>query len=424
MGHVGIDPAERALTDVPPVAAAVHTAHGDGASTPATSTAGVLASVTVKRRRLAPDASTKARVAMARRSMHGLKAAGGLRRHLRAIRTLLNTVLVLALLYTVVIVKALLIPLLLAAFLGLALNPIVAAGARRRIPRWLTAGALMFFLISGIGMSITLLAQPALGWFHDAPGVMRTFVPKLENLTKPLEAATRATQTLVNNGKAVRVQPPRQAVAAVSMWDILSNAPKVLAAVLTVVLLVVFFLIYGDRLLRKLVEIAPSFRLQRHAVVVVRSIQTEVSRYILTTTVINMTLGATTATMLWALHVPDPMLWGAVAMLANFIPYVGAISTTVLLLLVGLINFNTVSHAVLPAVLFSFLTLVEGNMITPLILGRRMRLSPVAILIWLLIWGFLWGIPGALLAVPMLTSLKLVSERVRGWEWFSLMVQR
>jgi predicted PurR-regulated permease PerM len=205
---------------------------------------------------------------------------------------------------------------------------------------------------------------------------------------------------------------------------VVSNTPKVLAAVLTVVLLVFFFLIYGDSLLRRLVEIAPDFRYKRHAVSIVRSIQAEVSRYILTTLLINFSLGWLTAGVLWLLHVPDPLLWGAVAMFANFIPYVGAIATTTMLLLVGLIHFDELARALLPALCFACLTAVEGNLVTPMILGRRMRLSPIAILIWLLVWGWLWGVPGALLAVPMLTSAKLVAEHMRGWEWFAHMVQR
>ncbi|MDO1529670.1 AI-2E family transporter [Fulvimonas sp. R45] len=354
--------------------------------------------------------------------VHRLRHARGTRRHLRAIRVVLNAMLLLALLYTATIIRTLLIPLVLAAFIGLALNPIVAFAARHRIPRALGASVLMLALIGAIGTGIGLLAQPALGWFHDAPRAIRSFVPKLEHLTRPLEAANRATQTLVN-GHPTRVVP-HPADVAISAWDVVSNTPKVLAAVLTVVLLVFFFLIYGDSLLRRLVEIAPDFRYKRHAVSIVRSIQAEVSRYILTTLLINFSLGWLTAGILWLLHVPDPLLWGAVAMFANFIPYVGAIATTTMLLLVGLIHFDQLARALLPALCFACLTAVEGNLVTPMILGRRMRLSPIAILIWLLVWGWLWGVPGALLAVPMLTSVKLVAEHMRGWEWFSHMVQR
>jgi predicted PurR-regulated permease PerM len=357
-----------------------------------------------------------------RRPVARLLAAQSRQHHLRGIHQLLNVLLILALLYTVTLTKALLIPLVLAAFIGLALNPVVAAGARCGLPRWLSAVVLMVALISAIGTGIGMLAQPAMGWFHDAPAVMKNFVPKLRTLTQPLEAANRATQTLVGGQPAHT--PVRPAAVAFDAWDILASTPKVLAAVLTVVLLVFFFLIYGDALLRRLVEIAPNFRLKRHAVSIVRSIQTEVSRYILTTLLINLVLGLMTAAMLWAYRVPDPLLWGAVAMLANFIPYVGAITTTTVLALVGLMNFNEPGQALLPAATFAGLTAVEGNLITPFIQGRRMRLSPVAILLWLLVWGWLWGIPGALLAVPMLTSAKLVAERVRGWGWFALLVQR
>jgi predicted PurR-regulated permease PerM len=347
-----------------------------------------------------------------------------LRRHLRAIRMMLNALLILALMYTVTIVRALVIPLVLAAFLGLALNPIVVAGTRHRVPRWLGASVLMISLITAIGAGISMLAQPAVTWLHSAPTAIRSFIPKLEHITRPLEAAGRATQTLVNGHPAQANAGQNPGDVAISVWDVLANAPKVLAAILTVVLLVYFFLVYGDLILRRLVEIAPNFGYKRHAVTIVRGIQTEVSRYILTTVVINATLGLTTAGMLFLLHMPDPLLWGSVAMLANFIPYVGAIVTTTTLLLVGLIHFEDVAHALLPALCFAVVTAFEGNLITPMILGRRMRISPIAILIWLLVWGWLWGVPGALLAVPMLTSAKLIAERVRGWEWFARMVQR
>lgn len=347
-----------------------------------------------------------------------------LRGHLRAIRMVLNGLLILALLYTVTLVKALVIPLVLAAFIGLALNPIVARGTRHRIPRWLGASVLMISLIAGISVGIGMLAGPAITWLHSAPTAIRSFIPKLEHITRPLEAAGRATQTLVN-GHPTRPDAGQNAGdVAISAWDVLANAPKVLAAVLTVVLLVYFFLVYGDLILRRLVEIAPSFGYKRHAVTIVRGIQTEVSRYILTTVVINASLGILTAGMLFLLNMPDPLLWGTVAMFANFIPYVGAIVTTTTLLLVGLVHFDDVPHALLPAFCFACITAFEGNLITPMILGRRMRVSPIAILIWLLIWGWLWGVPGALLAVPMLTSFKLIAERVRGWEWFARMVQR
>jgi predicted PurR-regulated permease PerM len=361
-----------------------------------------------------------------RQLARGLQTTRGMRRHLRAIRLLLNVMLFLALMYTIALTKALLIPLVLAAFLGLALNPIVAAGARFHLPRWLTASVLMIGLIVGIGSGVGLLAQPAIGWFHGAPAAIRSFVPKFRNLTQPLEAANRATQTLVNGSTSTRASAATQPTPmTISAWDVVSTTPKVLAAVLGVMLLVFFFLIYGDTMLRRLVEITPGFAYKRHAVTIVRGIQTEVSRYLLTALLINASLGALTAGMLWLYKVPDPLLWGAVAMFANFIPYVGAIVTTALLAMVCMLYAKDANLAVfLPALTFAGITAVEGNLITPMIQGASMRLSPIAILLWLLVWGWLWGIPGALLAVPMLTCTKLITERVRGWEWFAHIVQR
>lgn len=370
-----------------------------------------------------PDASTSANPAPRAMAVRRLNVARGTRRHLRAIRMVFNALLLLALMYTITLTKALLIPLVLAAFIGLALNPIVAAGTRFSLPRWLTASVLMIGLIIGIGTGVGQLAQPAIGWFHGAPTAIRSFVPKLRNLTKPLEAANRATQTLVNG--TTRAQAPQSTPISISAWDVVSTAPKVLAAVLSVLLLVFFFLIYGDSMLRRLVEITPSFAYKRHAVTIVRGIQTEISRYLLTASLINVSLGATTAIMLWLYKVPDPLLWGAVAMFANFIPYVGAIVTTSLLAVVCMLYANDANLDVfLPVLTFAGITAVEGNLITPMIQGASMRLSPIAILLWLLVWGWLWGIPGALLAVPMLTCTKLITERVRGWEWFAHIVQR
>ena len=352
-----------------------------------------------------------------------LHSARGTRRHLRAIRILLNGMLLLALLYTVTLTRALLIPLVLAAFIGLALNPLVAGGARWHLPRWLTALVLVSGLVVGIGAGVGALAQPALGWFHGAPSAIRSFVPKFRSLTKPLEAANRATQTLVTgSSRVVKPEPPALSISA---WDIVSTAPKVLAAVLSVMLLVFFFLVYGDSMLRRLVELTPSFAYKRHAVSIVRSFQSEISRYLLTALSINTCLGAITAGMLWLYDVTDALLWGAVAMFANFIPYVGAIFTTLVLAFVSMLYAkNAELEVFLPALTFACITIIEGNLITPLIQGRSMRLSPIAILLWLLVWGWLWGIPGALLAVPMLTCTKLICERVRGWEWFALIVSR
>ncbi|MDR6642356.1 MULTISPECIES: AI-2E family transporter [Rhodanobacteraceae] len=371
----------------------------------------------------APGAAVSTLVTRGRRKPGSSRSTRRISRHLRAIRISLTGMILLAVLYTVVLGKSLLVPLVLAAFIGLALNPIVVAAARVRFPRWLAAVIVMVTLNVGLVSAIATLSTPALNWFHEAPTAMRAFAPKIKPMTQQIEAASRATQNLVG-GAVTRNAPQANAGFAFTAWDIVAGAPKVLASVLTVALLVFFFLVYGDEILRRAVEISPTFAYKRHTVSIVRSIQVEVSSYLLLTAAINVTLGLVTAGMLYLYGVPDPLLWGTVATVANFIPYVGAITTTTVLAVVGVLHFQEVGPALLPAATFAGITAIEGNLLTPMLQGRRSRLSPVAILLWLLIWGWLWGIPGALLAVPMLTCVKLVTAKLRGWEWFAHIISR
>lgn len=346
-----------------------------------------------------------------------------LRRPTRAISLMLTGLLVLALVYTLALSQTLVVPLMLAMFLGLGLNPLVAGAKRLHIPRGLSALVVMLAVACGSVGAVTLLAPPAVKWIQQAPSAIRhDLAPKLKPFTRKLDEANRATQSLVGNSPA-RHAPVADATRF-NVWDVIAVTPRVLGFTLTVGLLVFFFLIYGDQLLLKLVEVSPSFTSKRHVVTIVRNIQSEVSRYIFTAACINFVLGALTALILWRLDMPDPLLWGGLVAMANFVPYVGAISMTVVLALAGSMHFRHLLDALAPALSFATLTAIEGNFITPLIMGRRMRLSPVAILIWLLLWAWLWGIAGALLAVPMLTTAKLVAERIEGWHWFAHLVGR
>lgn len=340
-------------------------------------------------------------------------------------RLVLTVLLVLALLYTLAIAQTLVVPLVLATFLGLGLNPLVARAAQWHIPRAVTALVVMLALIIGLAAAVNALAPEAGAWVKKAPRVMRELRPKLAPFSHQIKEANKATQTLVESTtQTPRTKPASAPTASFDVWDVIAVTPKVFAFTLTVLLLVFFFLIYGDNLLLKLVEVAPSFASKRDVVRVVRSIQTQISRYIFTAASINFTLGAVTAGVLYLLGMPDPLLWGGIAALANFMPYVGAVSVTLLLAIVGLVHFATPGAALLPALCFAGLTAIEGNVVTPLIMGRHLRLSPVAILLWLIFWAWLWGIAGALLAVPMLTSAKLIAENVRGWTWFAHIVGR
>ncbi|WIG56690.1 MAG: hypothetical protein OJF61_002478 [Rhodanobacteraceae bacterium] len=347
-------------------------------------------------------------------------------RRLRALRLPLTVLMLLAIAGALIFASPLLIPLLLAAFIALGLNPIVAGLARAHVPRMLGSILLMLLLGVGVGATVNALSTPATQWIRQAPTVMRDVGYRLHRMAQPLtEVSHAASRSLAGMG-VVASAPTVQAAPAptFSFGSVLQAAPRALADTLTVVLLVFFFLTYGDQMRARLVTASPRFRYRRIAARVVRGIQAELSRYLLTVTIINCCLGGLTALILWAWKMPDPLLWGGVATLLNFMPYIGGITTTLLLIVVGLLTFHDPAHALLPAASFAVLAMLEGNVVTPMVMGSRMRLSPVAILIWLLIWAWMWGIPGALLAVPLLTCVKLVAEWTPGWEWFAKMVER
>jgi predicted PurR-regulated permease PerM len=318
------------------------------------------------------------------------------------------------------VAETLFVPMVMAGFLSMCLSPVVAQMARAT-PRVLATILVMGTLVLGLGILISSLVEPAQEWMSQAPASLKTIALKLKHLSAPLIAANRATESLtVIAGTSTATSSP---FPSINLWDAFSAAPRLVVGFFTVLLLAFFFLVFGDNLLRKLVVLTPTLTHKKRAVAIVRAIQHDTSRYLLLTCMINAGLGLATALALWLLHVPDPLLWGALAALCNFVPYVGAITMTVILALVGLLNFPNAGQALLPALCFACIALVEGHFLTPTLIGRQLRLSPVAILIWLMFWGWLWGLVGVALGVPMLMCLKIICERVEGYKWVAQAIE-
>ena len=141
-------------------------------------------------------------------------------------------------------------------------------------------------------------------------------------------------------------------------------------------------------------------------------IHDEIARYLVTITLINAGLGIATTLILALLGMPNPVLWGVLATILNFIPYLGGLTMTMILGIVSLISFNTLGRILLSPLIFLLLTGLEGQFVTPMLLGRRLSLNPLVLMISLLFWGWIWGIPGMLLAVPIHASLKIISKNI------------
>jgi predicted PurR-regulated permease PerM len=181
----------------------------------------------------------------------------------------------------------------------------------------------------------------------------------------------------------------------------------------TTVLFLYFLLVSGDNFQRRLVEILPRFSSMRQAVDISQQIESDISAYLVTITIMNATVGIATAIVMWLTGVGDPILWGTVAFLLNYAPIVGPVSCVLIFLLAGLLTIDTFWQAFLPAGLYLGIHLVEGEAVTPLLLARRFTLNPVLVILSLVFWFWMWGIPGAILSVPMLAIAKIVCDRIR-----------
>jgi predicted PurR-regulated permease PerM len=162
-----------------------------------------------------------------------------------------------------------------------------------------------------------------------------------------------------------------------------------------------------------LVTVLPTEKVQNEALSIAEEVESTITTYLSTVTVINVCLGISVGFSLYLLGVPNPILWGALAAFLNFIPYLGPATGILILLALGLVSFDTAGQAILPPLFYISLHSIEANFITPMVLGRRLILNPVVIFISIMFWTWMWGVPGALLAVPMLMMLKALCDHIQ-----------
>lgn len=327
--------------------------------------------------------------------------------------------------FTLWATQDLLLPIVLAMFLALIGNPILRFLQKLYLPRFLGAIALLSAGLAGTILLGSLLAEPATDLVHKMPRELRELAPKLRRVIKPVQDAKKGAENIARaaggeDAAAVRVirteaNDPYRALVA---------TPRLIASVLAVVLLTLFFMVYGESLQRKALALLPGRQQQKITMDILDSIEREMSRYVLTITVINTLLGLLLAAALAALglSMPEALMWGTLAALLNFAPYVGPLIGIMAMLLMGFVHFDAPLQALLPAGAYLLLHTMEGQLVTPIVLGRRMALSPLVLILGLMVFGWLWGIIGLLLAVPLLACTKLVLERIEGMErWAALL---
>jgi predicted PurR-regulated permease PerM len=335
----------------------------------------------------------------------------------------------LAVLYTLFFAAAIILPFVLALVLALVLGPAMRLLNRRlRIPRMIAALLLIVALFSVVGAMGYALSVPASGWIAKAPQSLPALVDKLRFLERPIQLMQHGVQQLQNLMSQSGDQPdaqnaPRPGPAAPQSSNVGGSLMGIGSSVLqggraflgegfTLMLLLFFFLASSDTLLRRFIEILPHLDEKRRAVSIVTEIENNISRYLLTITLMNALVGLFAGLAVWLLGMPDPLLFGTLAFLLNYIPIIGPVTGMVIFFFVGVFTFPSIWQAFIPAGIYLGIHVLEGETITPMLLASRFTLNPVMVISSLMFWDWLWGIPGALLSMPRLSVTKIVCDHI------------
>jgi predicted PurR-regulated permease PerM len=319
----------------------------------------------------------------------------------------------LAIFYTLHLAQALFLPIVLAILLDFLLSPLVRALRKLGLPEPAGAGIVMLGLVATLFLGLYYLSGPAARYISLAPQSIERVRQKMESMRGSVEQVTEAAEQVERVAEGGEAEATQVEIKGPSLTrQFFGGTTAFLSAATVVVFLTYFLLAVGDLFLQKLVGVLPQFKDKRVAVTIFRETEAQISLYLFTTTLINTGVGVVTGIVVHLLGMPNAVLWGVVAAVLNFVPYVGAVANTVLLALAALVVFDDAGRALLVPGAFLVLNLIESNLVTPVIYGNRMRLNTVALFIGLVFWWYLWGVPGAILAVPMMAAFKITCDHI------------
>ncbi|RYY26541.1 MAG: AI-2E family transporter [Sphingomonadales bacterium] len=304
------------------------------------------------------------------------------------------------------------LPLTMAIVIAIALVPLLEWLERHRVPAPVAAFTCVLLFLVAANVALASIIVPAWQWVRDLP----TKIPQIQSNLKPLfdfyaNLDKFVNKTLLNfANEPMRQQPEVMATTPPrSLLDLFAtSAPSALIEMFFAILVIYFFLSGWTRLRRNAITSRSSFGGAMATARVIQDVVDDTSAYLGTITLINLTLGIIVATALWMMGMPTPLMWGGIVTLLNYIPYFGPVFAALLLAMGGLMTFPDLFWALAPAVIMIGSHMIEANVVTPLIVGHRLTISPLLILISLSFWGWVWGTPGALLAVPLLIIIQTV----------------
>ncbi len=322
--------------------------------------------------------------------------------------------LILGVIYTIYFARSLLLPVFLALLMAAFLQPLVRKLNRFRIPDSVGAAIVLFLFAAILGATLYQFSTPAADWINRGPVLLQKAEYKFWKLKQSIIEAKKKTERfediakLGENKDEVVVKGPSLAERIFTQtWLVLATA----AVVLT---LVYFLLAQGRRTLNRLAYRLKGEDQGKKLTHLLLKIQQDIASYLTTIAVIYLVVGTLTAVAMGLLGMPTPVLWGGVAAVLHFIPFLGPVITFLILCAVSFMTFDQWLRILLPPLVYFFLAGLEGYFITPMILGRRLTLNPIMVFGAILFWGWMWGILGVFLAVPILTSFKIICDDIEG----------
>lgn len=341
------------------------------------------------------------------------------------------TLAILGLIAAVVLGRTFIMPIFMAFLLALTFSPIRRFLQRRHVPASVSALVLVSGLVVGVGALALVLSGPIQEYTADREAIAAEIEWKLRGVSEVIEEVSEASdevegmasggQSDAGSGVSAEETPQEVVVQGPSILSrTLTTAPAILGQIVFTLVLLFFLTASGDMFHEKLVQTAPTFKDKKRAIQIAYEIERKLSRYFLTITVINAGLGTAIGLALWTLGMPNPLLFGVLAFLLNYIPFLGAIAGAVLTFLIAVISFDQVSSAFLVAGAYLTLTTIEGQFVTPYAVGRSLRLNPVLVFLAVAFWGWAWSVIGMFIAVPALIVLRVFSDKIPALDGLSI----
>lgn len=298
--------------------------------------------------------------------------------------------------------RTILLPITLALVIGTMLAPLTKTAGRVGVPAPLTAGLLVLGFFGAVSLGIMLSADPVREWIGKAPEIGAVLKEKLHVLDAPLAALNQIRQTLTGFTRGASPDVITVDVRGGLLEPMVSVLSPAIGQLLLFFGTLFFYLAGHNSIQQYLVAVFRHRDARLRALRTMRDLERNLANYLGIVSLINFTIGVLVTIVAYFIGLPAPFAWGVLAFVLNYVPYIGPAVTLITLFGVGLVSFPSLSYALIAPACFLGLSTIEGQFVTPSIIGRTLTVNPMMVFLAIAFWAWLWGPFGALLANPLL----------------------